>query len=77
MSVISYCGIKDEVLYKYLKGAVCRFKHLQALCVLAYCAADEDGRLERYLCEMRRCNQAVCRILREFVRRTLVNARRK
>lgn len=44
---------------------------------LAYCAADEDGRLERYLCEMRRCNQAVCRIRREFVRRTLVNGRRK
>lgn len=77
MPVISYCGIKDEALYKYLKGAVCRFKRLQALRALAYCAADEDGRLERYLCEMRRCNQAVCRIRREFVRRTLVNGRRK
>lgn len=77
MPVISYCGIKDEALYKYLKGAVCRFKHLQALRALAYCAEDEDGRLECYLCEMRRCNQAICRIRREFVRRTLFNGRRK
>lgn len=64
--VISYCGIKDEALYKYLKGAVCRFKHLQALRALAYCAADEDGRFERYTREMRQCNQAICRIRREF-----------
>lgn len=41
--VISYCGITDEALYKYLKGAVQRFQHLQALCALAYCAADEKG----------------------------------
>ena len=72
MPAISYCGIKDEDLYKYLKGAVCRFKHLQALRALAYCAADEDGRLERYLREMRQCNQAICRIRREFARRTIV-----
>jgi hypothetical protein len=77
MPVISYCGIKDEALYKYLKGAVCRFKNLQALRALAYCAADEDGRLERYTREMRQCNQAICRIRREFARRALVKDRRK
>lgn len=75
--VISYCGITDEALYKYLKGAVRRFHHLQALRALAYCAADEDGRIERYLREMRRCNQVICRIRREFARRVAVKDRRK
>lgn len=70
--VISYCGITDEALYKYLKGAVQRFQHLQALR-----AADEDERIERYLREMRRCNQVICRIRREFARRSLVKGRRK
>lgn len=67
--VISYCGITDEALYKYLKGAVRRFQHLQALR-----AADED---ERYLREMRRCNQVICRIRREFARRARVKDYRK
>lgn len=75
--VISYCGITDEALYKYLKGAVQRFQHLQELRALAYCTADEDVRDERYLCEMRRCNQAICRIRREYARRAAVNDRRK
>lgn len=75
--VISYCGITDEALYKYLKGAVQRFQHLQALRALAYCAADEDGRIERYLREMRRCNQVICRIRREFARRAAVKGRRE
>lgn len=75
--VISYCGITDEALYKYLKGAVQRFRHLQALRALAYCAADEDERFERYTREMRQCNQAICRIRREFARRAAVKDRRK
>ncbi|UWH92145.1 MAG: hypothetical protein [Bacteriophage sp.] len=36
---------------------------------LALCAADEDGRFERYTREMRRCNQVICRIRRERARR--------
>lgn len=75
--VISYCGITDEALYKYLKGAVQRFQHLQELRALAYCSADEDGRIERYLCEMRRCNQVICRIRREYARRAAVKDSRK
>ena len=38
---------------------------------LAYCVADEDGRLDRYLREMRRCNQVICRIQRERTRRII------
>lgn len=41
---ICYCGFTDDALHRYLKGAVRRFKHLQTLRALAYCAADEDGR---------------------------------
>lgn len=70
----TYHMISDDDLLKYLKGAVRRFKHLQALRVLACCAADEDGRFERYTREMRRCNQVICRIQRERLRR--VKARR-
>lgn len=33
--------------------------------VLACCAADDGARLVRYTGEMRRCNQAICRIRRE------------
>lgn len=66
-----YHMISDDDLLKYLKGAVRRFRHLQVLRVLAYCAADEDGRFERYTREMRRCNQVICRIQRERTRRIL------
>lgn len=38
---------------------------------LAFCAADSDERLERYLREMRRCNQVICRIQRERARRII------
>lgn len=69
MPVISYCRITDDALIKYLKGAVYRFKHLQALRALAICAADSDERIDRYTREMRRCNQAICRIRRERRRR--------
>ena len=67
----TYHMISDDDLLKYLKGAVRRFKHLQVLRALAYCAADEDGRLDRYLREMRRCNQIICRIQRERTRRVI------
>lgn len=67
----TYHMISDDDLLKYLKGAVCRFKHLQVLRVLACCAADEDGRFERYTREMRRCNQVICRIQRERTRRII------
>lgn len=77
MPVISYCRITDDALIKYLKGAVHRFKHLQALRALAFCAADSDERIDRYTREMRQCNQAICRIRREFARRALVKDRRK
>lgn len=46
----------------------CKFQVLRAL---AYFAADEDERLERYLREMRRCNQIICRIQRERARRII------
>lgn len=42
-----YHMISDDDLLKYLKAAVRRFRHLQVLRALAYCAADEDERLER------------------------------
>lgn len=67
----TYHMISDYDLLKYLKGAVRRFRHLQVLRVLAYCAADEDGRFERYTREMRRCNQVICRIQRERTRRII------
>lgn len=67
----AYHMIPDDDLLKYLKGAVRRFKHFQVLCVLACCAADEDGRFERYMREIRRCNQVVCRIQRERIRRII------
>ena len=69
-SASSYCTIDDELLLVYLKGALFRFKHLQALRALACCAAD-DGRFERYTREMRRCNQVICRIQRERTRRVI------
>lgn len=72
MPVASYCGIADDDLIKYLKGALHRFKHLQALRALAFCAADSDERIDRYTREMRRCNQAICRIRRERMRRVIV-----
>lgn len=59
----TYHMISDDDLLKYLNGAVQRFQHLQALRALAYRAADEDGR------EMRRCNQVICRLRREYMRR--------
>lgn len=64
-----YRTISGDLLRVYLKGAVIRFRHLQALRALALCAAEEDGRFERYTREMRRCNQVVCRIRRERARR--------
>ena len=67
----TYHMISDDDLLKYLKGAVRRFKHLQVLRALACCAADEDGRFERYTREMRRCNQIICRIQRERTRRVI------
>lgn len=67
----TYHMISDDDLLKYLKGAVRRFKHLQVLRALACCAADEDGRFERYTREMRRCNQVICRIQRERTRRVI------
>lgn len=65
----AYHMISDDDLLKYLKGAVLRFEHLKALRALAYCAADEDGRPDRYLSEMSRCSQVICRIKRECTRR--------
>lgn len=73
----TYHMISDDDLLKYLKGAVRRFKHLQALRVLACCAADEDGRFERYTREMRRCNQVICRIQRERTRRIIAEVGEK
>ena len=64
-----YHMISDDDLLKYLKGAVLRFEHLKALRALAYCAADEDGRPDRYLSEMSRCSRVICRIKRECTRR--------
>lgn len=72
-----YHMISDDDLLKYLKGAVRRFRHLQVLRALAYCAADEDGRFERYLREMRRCNQVICRIQRERARRMIAEVNAK
>lgn len=69
-SASSYCAIDDGLLSVYLKGALFRFNHLQALRVLACCAAD-DGRFERYTREMRRCNQVICRVQRERTRRII------
>ena len=68
-----YHMISDDDLLKYLKGAVRRFRHLQVLCALAYFAADEDRRIEHYLREMRRCNQIICRIKRERMKRKLIS----
>lgn len=68
-SASAYRKIDDEFLETYLKGAVNRFKHLQALRALACCAGDEDGRFERYTSEMHRCNQVICRLRRECMRR--------
>lgn len=65
----TYHMISDDDLLKYLKGAVRRFKHLQASRALAYRAADEGGRLDRHLREMRRCNRVICRIQLERTRR--------
>lgn len=70
-SASAYSTVDDELLSVYLKGTVLRFKHLKVLRVLACVAADEDGRFESYTREMRRCNQAVCRILRECARRNI------
>lgn len=70
----AYHMIPDDDLLKYLKGAVRRFKHLQALRALACLAADEDGQLERHTREMRRCNQVICRIQRERARRVIAGA---
>ena len=66
-----YHMISDDDLLKYLKAAVRRFRHLQMLRALAYCAVDEDEHLERYLREMRRCNEIICRIQRERARRII------
>lgn len=77
MPVISYCRITDDALIKYLKGALHRLKHLQALRALAFRAADGDERIDRYTREMHRCNQAICRIRREFARRLLVKRCRR
>ena len=71
--VSSYRNISDDDLLAYLKGAVYRFKHLQALRALAACAADDDERLECYLREMRRCNQVICRVQRERTRRAIAD----
>lgn len=73
-SASSYRTIDDELLSVYLKGVLFRFKHLRVLRALACCAAD-DGRFERYTREMRRCNQVICRIMRELVRRKVVGSR--
>lgn len=73
----TYHMISDDDLLKYLKGAVRRFRHLQVLRALACCAADEDERLERYTCEMRRCNQVICRIQRERTRRIIAEVDEK
>lgn len=67
-SAIAYHTIDDADLLAYLKGAVYRFKHLQALRVLAFCAADSDERIDCYTREMCRCNQVICRIQRELMR---------
>nr|DAM28262.1 MAG TPA: hypothetical protein [Bacteriophage sp.] len=69
----AYHVMSDEELLAYLKGAVFRFRHLQVLRALACCAADEDGRFERYTREMRWCNQAICRIQRERTRRVIAD----
>lgn len=69
MPALRYCGFTDDALYRYLKGSVLRFKHLQVLRVLACRAQDEDERIERHTLEMHLCNQVICRIRREFVRR--------
>lgn len=72
-----YRMISNDDLLAYLKGAVRRFKHLQVLRALACCAADEDGRFERYTREMRRCNQVICRIQRERIRRSIAEVASK
>nr|DAO08090.1 MAG TPA: hypothetical protein [Bacteriophage sp.] len=72
-----YHMISDDDLLKYLKCAVRRFEHLQVLCVLTCCAADEDERLERYTSEMRRCAQVIFRIRRERFRRIIGEADEK
>ena len=63
--------IDDADLLAYLKGALYRFKYLQALRSLAFFAADSDELIYRYTREMRRCNQVICRILRERRRRII------
>lgn len=73
----AYHMIPDDDLLRYLKGAVRRFRHFQALRALACCVADEDGRFERYTCVMRRCNQVICRIQRERTRRALAEVNEK
>lgn len=72
-----YDLIHDEMLNSYLKGAVYRFQHLQALRALAFCAADSDKRIDRYTREMRRCNQVICRIQRERARRMIAEVDEK
>lgn len=73
----AYHMISDDDLLKYLKGAVSQFKHFQVLRDLACCAADEDGRFERYTRGMRRCNQVICRIQRERTRRIIAEVDEK
>lgn len=70
-SAIAYHTIDDGDLLAYLKGAVYRFEHLQALRSLAFFAADSDELIYCYTREMRRCNQVICRIQRERTRRII------
>lgn len=65
-SARSYHTIDDGLLSAYLNGAVYLFKRLQISRVLA---AGDDGSFERYTRETRRCNEAICRIQRERLRR--------
>lgn len=65
----AYHTLTDVELSAYRKGAFYRYKHLQALRILAFCAADSDARIDRYTREMRQCNQVLCRIQRERIRR--------
>ena len=67
-----YHMISDEDLLKYLHAVEQRLEYLQMLRALALFMPHGDELGGRHTREIRRCNQLIFRIWREFARRKIV-----
>lgn len=70
--------LRKRQLYTYMEGAHYESIYQQSLLVdIWLCEQNEDFELRFWACEhrMRRCNQALVRLYREFVRRKAAGSR--